>query len=252
MTIKSVVIDDEASNRQLLSIMLHDFCPDVELLGEAESLESGIKLIEREDPELVFLDIEMPGGNGFDLLRHFKDRDFDVIFTTAYNQYALLAFKFSAIDYLLKPIDPTELSAAVEKVGAKRKSGKGNMDSLRVLLENISRNGELPRKLMIPDQNGFAVTEVSEIIRFSGEGSYTTVVLTGNRKLVTSKSLGAFEELVERFNFFRVHHSHLINLDHVQKYNRGRGGSVTMIDGEEIEVSRRKKDDFIARMGGKE
>lgn len=251
MSLTCVVIDDEASNRELLSIMIHDFCPQLKLLGQAENMASGIQLIEEYGPGLVFLDIEMPGGSGFDLLRHFEKRDFDVIFTTAYNQYALLAFKFSAIDYLLKPIDPQELVGAVEKVKG-RQGNQGSMESLRVLLENISRQGELPRKLMIPDQNGFVVTEVNEIIRFSAEGSYTQVVLTGGRKLITSRTLGSFEEMVERHSFFRIHNSHLVNLDHVTKYNRGRGGTVVMDDGAELEVSRRKKEEFLARMGGKE
>lgn len=247
--IKAVIIDDESSNRELLRIMLRDFCPEILLVGEADSLESGKKIISEQNPALVFLDIEMPSGSGFDLLRKIPNRNFDVIFITAYNQYGLLAFKFSATDYILKPIDPNELSSAVEKAITKQAEKNDPIDHLLVLLENIGKQGEPPKKIMIPDQNGFVLAEMKEIIRFTTEGSYTVVNLLGGKKIITSRALGVFEEMVAQHHFFRIHHSHLINLNFVEKYNKGRGGFVVMVDGAELEVSRRKKDDFLAKLG---
>lgn len=245
--LRTILIDDEKSNREFLQVLLADHCPDVELVGTADGVESGLELIQEVQPDLVFLDIQMPTGTGFDLLEQVKEADFEVVFVTAYDQYAIRAFRYSAVDYLLKPLDPDDLVLAVQRATRARLQEHGN-DRLSGLLDNLKNLTGLPGKLIVPDQSGFEVLELEEIIRAEAERNYTTFVLVSGRKVVSSKPIGHYEEMLQDRSFVRIHNSHLVNLRHLQRYTKGRGGLVVMSDGEELEVSRRKRDDFLKRI----
>ena len=251
--IRTLVIDDEKHFISTMNTLLEGVS-DVKVIGTARSVEEGLIQIDVLEPDLVFLDVEMEDGTGFDLLKQIDRRDFRVVFVTAYDHYAVEAFRFSAVDYLLKPIDPDELLAAVERAKARKiareKKKVASNPNLKVLLENLAGEKE-EAKLFIPDQHGFVVVNVKEIIRLEADRNYTTFVLDDGRKIVASKNIKYFEELLEGQNFFRIHQTHVVNLDHIEKYIRGRGGSVITSDGAELEVSRRKRDEFISKLTGK-
>ena len=249
--LRAVIVEDEANARQTLRNMLKILCPDVEIIGEAKNADLGIELINKEKPNLVFLDIQMPGKTGFDLLKSFEEIFFDVIFTTAYQQYAVKAFRFSAIDYLLKPIDPDELVEAIKKV--KEKSQGLDNQQLSVLEEHLlepvftkkrSPNGD--RRLALSASDGIHFVALTEIIQCEAMGAYTRFHLTTGKKIIISKVLKEYEEMLDDYYFFRVHQSNIINLDHVKRYVKGDGGQVWLSDGAEIEVSRRRKEEFLA------
>ncbi|MFH1321980.1 MAG: LytTR family DNA-binding domain-containing protein [Bacteroidota bacterium] len=240
--LKTIIIDDEAKSIKTIELIIKEFCRNITIVGKANSAIDGIKEIQNKKPDLVFLDIEMPHGNGFDLLESIPERDFDVIFVTAYNHYAVKAFKFSAIDYILKPIDIEELVNAVKKVEESRKEHPKSYPDYNALLENI--RSASPCKLTIPTLEGLEYINIKNIIRIEADRSYSEIYLKEGKKLIVSKSLAEIENLLDDKNFFRTHKSHLINLDHVNKFLRIDGGSVEMIDGSIVIVSRRKKDDF--------
>jgi two-component system LytT family response regulator len=245
--IKAVIVDDELKGRETLRTLIQKHCTGIEVLGMAESVASGVLLIRSVTPDLVFLDIEMPGGNGFDLLDKLKDKNFEIIFTTAYSQYAIKAIRFSALDYLLKPINPEELKDAVSRVSqllAARTSNRRNVDTL---LSNLKESNE-PKKLALPNTEGLAFVNLDEIIRCQADANYTGIFLTSGKKILVARTLKDYEELLSEDNFCRVHHAHLINLKHVREYIKGEGGVVLMSDGSRVEVSRRKKNEFIERL----
>lgn len=242
---KAVIVDDEKGARESLDKLLKKHCPDVAVKAKAGSADEAIKVIQQHSPELVFLDIEMPGKNAFDLLHEMGSINFDIIFTTAYDQYAIKAIRFSAIDYLLKPINSEELMKAVERFKNKR-SDEGMMnEKFKVLMNNL-RQEDQPKRVAIPDGEGLTFVKVDSIIRCHSDGSYTTLYFDNGKKIVASKPIGEYEELLSGEKFFRIHRSHLINLDHIKKYMKGDGGYVVMRDGSQVEISRRKKNDFIA------
>ena len=246
MTTKAIIIDDEKGARESLSNILRDYCPEVEVVAKAENIEVGYDTIEKHKPELVFLDIEMPHGNAFDLLEKFEEIDFDIIFVTAYDHYAINAIKFSALDYLLKPIDIDELQAAVSR--HVNNSGKYLKQKYELLLQNIKKD-KAPEKVAIADNESISFIEIATIVRCESDGNYTTLFLETGKKIVVSKTLGEFENMFSQNNFFRTHRSHLINLAHMAKYVKGEGGYVEMSDGSKAEVSRRKKPEFLANIG---
>ncbi|MDQ3047909.1 MAG: LytTR family DNA-binding domain-containing protein [Bacteroidota bacterium] len=245
--IKAVVVDDELGARESLSKMIEKNCKHIEIVGKADSTLSAYEAITTKKPDLVFLDIEMPNGNAFDLLEKFKEIDFDIIFTTAYDHYAIRAIKFSAIDYILKPIDPEELIQAVfrfeEKIGQKNMLDK----KFKALLSNVKPENKL-KKVGIPDGDGLIFINLSDIIRCDSDGNYTFFILTTGKKIIASRTLGEYEQMFVDDNFFRVHRSHLINLEHVKKYIKGEGGYVIMTDNSQVEVSRRNKNDFLEKL----
>jgi two-component system LytT family response regulator len=249
MKLSAIIVDDEPSNREILAFLLKENCPEVTLVGSAESVAAGAELIRSQDPDLVFLDIEMPTGNGFTLVEQFPNARFKVIFTTAYDHYAIRAIRYSALDYLLKPIDPDELREAVTKGLAD--SGKQNQQqSLQVLLENLkSSHQQVPNKLIVSDKEGIEVLHIPDLIRCEADGNYTSFVTRDKRNIISSKPLGYYEGLLEKHNFLRIHQSTMVNLDFVTRYVRGRGGYVVMQDGKELEVSRTKKEELLARLG---
>jgi two-component system LytT family response regulator len=241
--ITAVIIDDEQNVVDNLSILLKDYCPDIRVIGTANSYREAKVVIDAKNPDLLFLDIEMPNGNGFDLLKSFSSINFQVIFVTAYSQYALNAIKASAVDYLLKPIDIDELKAAVKKVNVKEKINDNG--AINKLIESL-RSGNLSHnKVAIPTMQGLEFISVSDILYCRADGHYTVIELTGNQKIVSSKGIGEYELLLPTSLFCRIHNSYLINLKHIQKYMKGKGGSVIMDNGKTIEVSTRKKDAFL-------
>lgn len=245
--IKAVIIDDEQKSRELLNSLVEKHCPVLTIAGMAESVETGTELVKRENPDLIFLDIEMSDGTGFDLLEQVQGINAGIIFTTAYDRYAVKAIKYSALDYLLKPIDIEELKAAVNKVSEK-KSNLSTMENLQFLLQNFRRADDSFSKITLPTGNAFEIVHIKDIIRCEAEGSYTSFILTNKRKLLVSFSMKHYEDLLPPDQFIRVHHHHLLNINHVVRFLKTDGGYAVMTDGSEIEISRRKKDAFLQRL----
>lgn len=246
--IRAVCIDDELHCLERLSRLVTQYCAKtVQLIGTAQSVDEGITLIEALKPELVFLDVQIHENTGFDLLKRLKPVSFDVIFTTAFEKYAVQAFKFSAVDYLLKPIDPDDLQQAVAKLTDKA-STPDVMGQLDTLLYNLQQHQETTKRICVPISTGYIFLSVHDIIRCQSDSNYTTLFLKDKQKLVATRTLKDFEDLLSDANFFRVHNSHLINLTCLKSYRKGKGGSVIMNDNTEIEVSTRRKDDFLKRI----
>lgn len=222
-------------------------CPDLSVVGLAENVKEGVEMIERFQPDLVFLDISMPDGSGFDLLEKVSGHKFELIFATASDQHAIRAIKYSACDYLLKPIDIEELKAAVEKVLAKKRSSP-NMENLQFLIQHLKRADENFQKITLPTGNAYEIVNIKDIIRCEADGSYTTFYLGDKRKLMISAGLKHYEELLPENDFIRVHHHHLINMNHVVRFLKEDGGYAVMSDGSKIEISRRKKEAFMERL----
>ena len=236
--LRAIIIDDEVHCAETLEWQLKNFCPSVELIGVYSSPVDGLAAIKSQKPDLVFLDIEMPKMTGFQLLKSIYKVDFGVIFTTAFDQFAVQAFKVSAIDYLVKPIDDDELKSAVEKAG--KLNPESSAISVEFLLEQMQDN-KLSNRLFLPTLNGLEFIEKEAVIRCESDSNYTTVHLEDESKMVISKTLKEFEDLLPEKHFFRVHHSHIINLLAVQKYVRGDGGHLIMKNGNIVPVSRAKK-----------
>ena len=245
--IKAIIVDDELGVRESLSKMLEKNCKQIEVVAKVDSMLSAFEAITNKEPDLVFLDIEMPNGNAFDLLEKFKTINFNIIFTTAYDHYAIKAIKFSAIDYILKPIDPEELITAVKRF-EDRAGQKATLDKqFKTLLSNVRPENKL-KKVGIPDGDGLIFINLSDIIRCDSDGNYTFFILTSGKKIIASRTLGEYEQMFADDNFFRIHRSHLINLEHVKKYIKGEGGYVVMSDNSQVEVSRRNKTDFLEKL----
>ena len=246
--INTILIDDEPKNIKVLKGMLQEFCPQVHLTGEADNSRSGKKLILEKKPELVFLDIEMPYGNGFDLLNELMPIDFEVVFVTAFDKYMLQALKYSALDFLLKPVNIEELKNAVKNAEVRIRKNSINQQ-LQVLLENFKKPDPGLKKIAVPSADGFDFILISDILRCEAQGAYTKIYINNSRQVLVSRPLKDYEALLPENLFFRIHSSHLINLNYVKKYNRGRGGLVELDDGSVIEVAARRKDDFLKRFG---
>lgn len=239
MRIKSIIVDDEKHGRENLAGILTQHCHGVEIVGEANSVENAIKLIQNETPDLVFLDIEMPKENGFKLLEYFADARFEVIFVTAYDSYAIRAIRFSAADYILKPINYHDLKAAVDKV-VQRIQQKEENKRLKELHRNIQQP-ENPR-IGLPTGDRIEFVDVRNIINCKGEGNYTHIYLDGDKHLLVAKTLVEFEDLLNEYLFVRTHKSHLVNLKHVSAYLKADGGMLQLSSGEKITISRRRKE----------
>ncbi len=246
--IRTILIDDEEDARFLLKNQLNrHFKGKFEICGEADDVDEGVAAIKEHKPDLVFLDIQMKTGTGFDVLDAFDEVDFEVIFITAFHQFALEAFKFSAFGYLLKPIKTRDLSAIVEKLEKHLDASKSNVNTrLKVLVENYGDNGDI-QKLIVNNIDGFQVVKIQDIIRLEGDRNYTHFILNGRKKITASKSLGEYEELLNQYGFLRVHQSTIISMRHVEGYQRGDGGMVDMTDGASVKVSRNRKSEFLKR-----
>ena len=240
-----VIVDDEPNARATLKGMLNMLFHDLEIVGEAEGVETGKSIIEATHPEIVFLDIRIKDGTGFDLLKRLKKREFALIFLTAHDDHAIEAFRFSATDYLLKPIDPDDLKDAIEKVRRHKFNQNALLDAL---LENIQQISSSPRKLALKSSDAIHLVYTEEIIRCESVDNYTRFYLKEDTPLMIGRPLKAFEEMLESSGFLRIHQSHLINLLHIRKIERKGGYRVEMTDGSEVPVAVRKKEKLINQL----
>lgn len=244
MNYKAVIIDDETRGCLSLQKMLQHSCPEIEVAALAHSGAEGIEKINEHQPQLIFLDIQMPDMTGFNMLEQLEAIGFDIIFTTAFDQYAIKAFRFSAVDYLLKPIDMDELKEAVHKFRQRREGAQlQQYEQFNSLFHQITL-----KKIALPMQEGLMFVNIDDIIRLQSTSNYTTFYLSNKKSIMVSKTLGDFETLLEPHYFYRTHNSHIINLAHAEKYLKGEGGTVVMSDKSEIEVSRRKKEEFLKKL----
>jgi two-component system LytT family response regulator len=244
--IDAIIVDDEYYCCTVLETLLKKYCPQVTVKATCTSGEEGLRAIEQLHPALVFLDIEMPGMNGFEMLEQLKDVDFSLVFTTSYDQYALKAFSFSAMDYLLKPIDKDELVKAVQKVELSPRNTVNRQ--LEILLERLSNPTATTSKIALPTMEGLEFINSDDVISCSSDSNYTIIKLRNNKKFIVSKTLKEIEELLNANVFIRVHHSHVINLNEVTKYVKGEGGYLVMSDGSNIDVSRSRKESLMKRL----
>jgi two-component system LytT family response regulator len=244
--IPSIIIDDEPGNIVTLEELLKAYCPEIAISGSALNPIIAFDLIQKVKPALIFLDIEMPYGNAFSLLDKLSPVEFEVIFITAFNDYAIKAFKYAALDYILKPVNINELKNAVSKA-IKRLEEKSINTRITSLLGNLKAESNQSPKIGLPTPDGFRFEDINNIVFLEAQGSYTNVYIKGNVKETVSKNLKEFEDLLPQATFCRVHHSHIININFVKKYYKGRGGYVEMDNGTTIEISVRKKEDFLSK-----
>jgi two-component system LytT family response regulator len=238
-----IIIDDEKHCREVLQVMLSRYCPQLQVIASCESGREALQEVEKQQPDLVFLDIEMPGMNGFEWLDNCPRKDFAIIFTTAYNDYAIKAIKHSALDYLLKPIDSLELVAAVNKAtGEKAFKTEAKVSQLLEAMQEKKPN----KRFAVPSMEGLILINTEDIEYVQSDGAYSHFYFTNKKHLLISKTLKEAEDVLPVSDFFRIHNSYLVNLKYVQKYIRGEGGEVLMLNGQMIPVSRTKKQEFLA------
>ncbi len=240
----AVIVEDEKRSRESLSGLLKLYCKNVTIVAEADGVRTGMEAIAKNKPDIVFLDIQMPDGSGFKLLESIEDVNFSLIFTTAYDQFAIKAIKFSAIDYLLKPIFPDDLVEAVNKA-EKNVLSKLTQQNVEVLLENFRKPEIEPPKIVLSTAEKIHVVNVKDIIRCESDNYYTRYFFIDGKKLLISKTLKENEELLSDYNFIRPHKSHLINVLYIKSYNKHDGGFINMTDGSVVPVSRRKKEKIL-------
>lgn len=246
MKLKAVLVDDEEASRETLNSYLQKYCPDVEVMALADSVKTGLEAIQKHDPDIVFLDVEMPYGNAFDLLDQVKDPRFETVFVTAFSQYALKALNLSAAYYILKPIEIDELIRAVDKIKEQRKNKSVSFHT-KILIENIQTANKQLQKIVLPLMDGFEVIQVKDVIRCEANDNFTDFILCDKPRLLICRTLKFYEGILTEFGFVRVHKSHLVNIEHVKKYLKGKGGQLVMSDNSIVDVSPNKKDDLMAR-----
>lgn len=246
--IKAIITDDEVRSVETLRKQLEIYCPSVKVVAECYNAEDARRQVNLHQPDLLFLDIAMPGKSGFDLLNELEDTSFEIIFITAYNEYMTQAFRFSAIDYLLKPVDEELLIKAVNRVERRLSTATApaSMEALKYNLKSLQHPQEM--KICIPHTKGFVLVHLADIIYCEADNTYTTFFLTSGKPFVSSKSIMDFEMLLQDTSFCRIHKSFLVNMLHIKEYVKGEGGSVILSNNAELEVSRRKKDHFLERI----
>ena len=242
--LNAIIVEDEKHSRETLDGLLRLYCKNVNVIAEADGMTSGIEAIKKHKPDVVFLDIQMPDGSGFRLLESLDEIDFGIIFTTAFDQFAIKAIKFSAIDYLLKPIFPDDLVAAVKKA-EERQDARNTRKSVEILLENMKRPETEPPKIVLSTAERINVVQVQDIIRCESDNYYTLFFFKNGSKLLVSKTLKENEELLKDYNFIRPHKSHLINVTYIKSFNKKEGGYILLTDGSRVPVSRRKKEMIV-------
>ncbi|HYG52625.1 MAG TPA: LytTR family DNA-binding domain-containing protein [Flavobacteriales bacterium] len=239
---KAVIIDDEERGRITIRNYIGTYANFITLAGEADSVETGIALIESLRPEIIFLDIQMGDGTGFDLIDQLKDRTFNVVFVTAFDHFALKAFQFNAMDYLLKPLDPDAFKRTTEKL---RSSKIRNLETQIEALINFNKK---PLKIALPSTDSIKYVNIADIIYLEADNNYTTFYIVNNEKIVVSKTIKDYEEMLEGMPFFRIHQSYIVNLRLINKYIKGEGGYVEMESGQTLEVARRRKESFLTAL----
>ena len=245
-TISAFIVDDEFQSREVISLMLAGMFPEIKIVGLGGTVKEALAGIVREQPQLIFLDVQMRNETGFDLLDKLNEINFELIFTTAHSEFAVKAFRYSALDYLIKPIDAGELESAVKK--AKRRilfNQSATSEQVQLLTQQLEGSKKIPDKIAIPSPEGLLFIQVHDIIYCHGLGNYTEFFLMNEQKITSSHTLKQYEELLNDHLFFRAHKSFLINLTHIKKYLRGEGGTAVMSNGHEIEIARRNKTSFL-------
>ena len=244
--ITAIIVDDEPYSCETLVTLLERYCPDVKVLDICYSAASALKSINEQKPQLLFLDIEMPHMNGFEMLEKLPEIDFELIFTTSYDQYAIKAIRFSALDYLLKPIDQDDLRKAVQKVA--NNSNHASEQQIKILLQKLNQPTIAVNKIAIPTMEGLQMIFVESIISCAADRNYTVIMLKNGQKIIASRTLKELEEMLEDYSFIRVHHSYLVNLNEVDKYIKGEGGYLLMSNGTNIDVSRSRKEFLLKKL----
>lgn len=245
--LRTIIVDDEPNARQVIRNILELYCNQVEIVGEAENVKTGVTLIKDLNPDLVFLDINMPDGTGFDLLNKVKSLNFRFIIVTAYEQYAIQAIRKSAIDYIMKPINANELIEAVEKAALSDYRLENESVKLENYLHNLQKDLD-EHRIVLNTINSIYVVKVREIVRCMADKNYTEVYLVNGKQLILSKTLKDFEEMLSEYGFFRTHQSHMVNVRFIESYEKGLGGTVIMTDGSKVPVSSRRKETFLKLM----
>jgi two-component system, LytTR family, response regulator len=247
--LRALIIDDESNARFLLADQIQRHFEDqVTIVAEANDVDTGLEAIQKHQPDLVFLDIKMQKGTGFDLLQALKSVDFEVVFITAYDNYAIKAFDFAAFGYLLKPVKTADLRKVIERMEKQVRRIKDGADQrVKVLIDNYGDEGGRLKRIVISNMEGFKVVDIADIIRLEASSNYTNFVLTRDRKVMVSRTMGEYEELLNDHGFFRIHQSHIVNLRHVEAYVKTDGGQVQMADGTLLTISRNRKTSFMKR-----
>jgi two-component system, LytTR family, response regulator len=245
--IKTVILDDELHSTETLGFFLSKKCPEIELLKSYNDPVAAKEFLIATPIDLLILDIEMPRLNGFELLKALQPFDFEVIFLTAYNEFALKAFRYSAFDYFLKPLDEMELAASLNRLGAKKRDIQSE-DRLKYLLEIMQPTEQKPKKIALPTMEGYEFVELNHIIRFESDSNYVKIFMDNKKSLVICKTLKDIEESLKESNFLRIHNSHLVNLDFVEKYLKTGGGALLTKDGYEVPISRLRKDFTLSKL----
>lgn len=242
--LRTLIVDDEEHVREMLVSILLSFCPDLEIVGQAGDVAGAVSKIKELKPELVLLDINLPDGSGFDVLNAFSKVDFSVIFVTAYEEYAVKAFKCSALDYILKPVNIDELVETIEKA-RESIANKNLAKKIAAFLDNLNSSSPEDKKIVLKTQESIHIVKVSTVIRCESFHNYTEFHLSGAKKLVVSRTLKEFENLLCEFGFFRVHQSHLINVNYINRFEKTDGGYLVLTDGSQVPVAKRKKDGLL-------
>lgn len=248
-SVRCVIVEDEPDNRQNLRLLIENYCPQLEIAAEAGSVAEGLKVIRNIRPDLIFLDVELGDGTGFDLLASLQGMEFHVIFVTAYSHYAIKAIKFNAVDYIMKPIDILELCQAVDKA-SRRSEAKENLTKIRNMIQNLSTTDSGSKRIPLASVDALKLVEVRNIVRLEGENNYTRFYFKGEPPLLVSKTIKEYEGLLQDADFFRVHQSHLVNMAFVSSYIKGEGGYLELHDGTQVPVSRHRKAELLERLYG--
>jgi len=242
--IRAVIVEDEKKSREALNALIERYCSNVIVVAEADGVKSGIIAINDFSPDVIFLDIQMPDGSGFRLLEEIGEIKFEIIFVTAFDQYAIRAIKYSALDYLLKPVIPEDLIKALEKVRKKKTASQINKN-IKTLLENIRTSGSKPHKIVLSTSEKIHIVEIDNIIRCESDNYYTRFIFTEGNPVLVSKTLKEHEELLADHNFIRPHKSHLVNIKYIKSFIKHDGGYIVMTDGSIVPVSRRKRERVV-------
>ena len=246
--LKAVIIDDEQDSRETLNNYVTKYCEGVEVVGFGDSVKTGKEAIGKNKPDIVFLDVEMPYGNGFDLLEQLGEVSFEVIFVTAFSHYAIRALNLSASYYILKPVDIDELVSAVDKIKSQAKENDFSKHT-KILIENIQETNKNNQKIILPLLDGFEIARVKDVLFCQAQDNFTEFYFVGGKKMLICRTLKYYDEALADCGFFRVHRSFLVNLDYIKKYNKGKGGYITLDNEKEIEVASSKKKSFLEKFG---